>query len=82
MRDLRDPTAIGDLLLGSRVRVGTAAQNGSILAAADELPRFLIPQTRGDESPLERYGDPRTYDVEVETTIRRVPVMPIERLAG
>jgi len=93
-RDLRDPTAIGRLLLDGAGSPAYGAR--SIVARADELPRYLLPQTPGDESPVEKYGDPRLYDVEVVTVRRRVPtrrgllaaadetyaaLKPIERLA-
>jgi hypothetical protein len=77
-RDQRDPKAIGELLLRSgayrRERLSTVADD-LLSNGADSFP---IPNVKS-EGPLERYGDPRGYDVRVTTTIERIP---IERLAA
>jgi hypothetical protein len=71
-RDQRDPAAIGETLLS---HASAPDRNVALSEIADHLlPRILFPMTRGDESPVERYGDPRLYDVRVTTTIERTPI--------
>lgn len=80
MRDLRDPTKIGLHLLRMiemRDRKRPLSQ-----IADEEFASCTFSDVRGDESPLERYGDPTAYDVIVETTVRRLPIEKLGDLAA
>lgn len=69
MKDNRDPKAVGFAVL-NRVKYDRVG----VLEAADGLDAFPIAHFKADESPLERYGDPRLYDVTVTTTVERTPI--------
>lgn len=86
VRDQRDPARVGAALLNElhALRVDGFVDEPTACDAADCLHRYRISDVQS-EGPLERYGDPRDYKVEVETIVRRIPTrrelreMPIER---
>lgn len=91
MKDNRDPMKLGAHLLRMvEMRDGKLPLT---VIADEEFRSCTFFDFPGDESPVERYGDPRGYDVEVSTTVRRVPrtfaevvysdadgAMPLERV--
>jgi hypothetical protein len=62
---MRDPQAMGEVLIQSLARLRGELVEVTACEAADRLEtlhrerRVVLPNYRSNEGPLERYGDPR-----------------------